>query len=151
MSSEYLAFKHSSAYMVHIPCVNAHGGTHVHDSASNSFVSPPAVFDLKLTSLHLCLHHSRLLLDCIFLLPSLLIQARVLIHVFNFCPRRCRFFLKDQEGEPLLRILLESEKKRLELGTFTINTRKRKRKHYSYVCHRLSQFGIEVSNFPRAL
>jgi hypothetical protein len=63
------------------------------------------------------------------------------------------FFLKDQEGEPLLRILLESEKKRLEPGTFTINKkkRKRKRKNYSYVCHKLSQFGIEVSNFPRAL
>jgi hypothetical protein len=26
-----------------------------------------------------------------------------------------------------------------------------KREYYSYACHRLSQFGIEVSNFPRAL
>jgi hypothetical protein len=61
------------------------------------------------------------------------------------------FFLKDQEGGPLLRILLENEKKRLELSPFTNNKKKRIRKHYSYICHRLSQFGIEVSNFPRAL
>jgi hypothetical protein len=60
-------------------------------------------------------------------------------------------FLKNQEVRPLLRILLKSEKKRLELSPFTNNKKKRIREHYSYVCHRLSQFGIEVSNFPRAL
>jgi hypothetical protein len=43
-------------------------------------------------------------------------------------------FLKDQEGGPLLRILLESEKKKLELSLFTNNKRKEKNKRALILC-----------------